>query len=213
MKLPLAFFLPKQSQHCCSPVPDPVLGGPEPAECDRSEQGRYLQPWKGRERVLNLSEPAHSSVSHGAHCDVQVSKILFLILIFKRNFLFGLAGPELYWQLPVGRRLLCQELRLAPGREVLSFPGRCGHVLILFSLLHRQVQEQPRGTCRSWLCSHAPQTLANFLFSICAPTQVKQRSQPALKPPRYQQFYFSSDTPCNRESCANSLEKVRLESK
>lgn len=33
--------------------------------------------------------------------------------------MFGLAGPELHWQLPVARRLLCQEFRLAPSREVL----------------------------------------------------------------------------------------------
>lgn len=152
-------------------------------------------------------------------CDVQPSKILFLILIFKRNFLFGLAGPELHWQWLEGCYVRNSGWHPAPCREVLiprelSLPRELWGCVDSLPSAPCQVQEPPRGTCRSWLCSHAPQTLANFQFSLSvAPTRVKQRSQPAPKPPRYQQFYFSSDTLCNRESCANTLEKVRGESK
>lgn len=71
MKLPLAFFMPKQRQNCCCPEPDPVTGQSSPGK---------------ERRVPNLSEPPQTRASHCSHCDGQLSKILFLILIFKRNF-------------------------------------------------------------------------------------------------------------------------------
>ena len=135
---------------------------------DRPKQGHVpADPRReGRELVLNLLERFWASVSNCYYCDVRLSNILFLILTFKRNFLFGLAWPESHWQLPMAQMLICQEFRLASCVSV----HRWGCVVSPWTLTSRLLRCRPvRKPPNRRLAGHVarfPCTVGSWKLSV-----------------------------------------------